>query len=81
MWVLKGQPGTALEPGLLEQLYETDRGSREDSLPVLFGISNPQLALHHMADKPEGQASAPTKPRPIGFVILRVELTLKAASG
>jgi hypothetical protein len=81
MWVVKGQQGTSLEPGLLEQHYEVDRGSREDSLPVLFGVSNPRLPLHHMRDKPEGSASAPTKPRPIGFVILRVDLNLKAAAG
>ena len=73
MWVVKGLQGTPLEPGLLEQHYEADRGSREDSLPVRFGVSNPRLALHHMTDKPEGSASAPTKPRPIGFVILRVD--------
>lgn len=81
MWVVKGQPGIAVEPGLLEQLYEAARGSREDAMPVLFGAANAQLALHHMADKPEGYASAPQRPRPTGFVILRVELRLKAASG
>ena len=81
MWVVKGQQGTSLEPGLLEQHYEADRSSRENSLPVLFGVSNPRLALHHMTDKPEGSASAPTKPRPIGFVILRVDLNLKVAAG
>ena len=81
MWVVKGPPGTALEPGLLEQVFEANRGSREDTMPVLLGVSNSKLALHHTADKPEGYASAPTKPRPTGFVILRVELNLKTASG
>jgi hypothetical protein len=81
IWVVKGQPSTALEPALLEQLYEADRKSRDDAMAVLFGVSNPHLELHYMADKPEGQASEPTKPRPTGFVILRVHLNLKAATG
>ena len=81
MWVVKGPLATALEPALLEQHYEADRRARDDAMAVLLGVANPQLALHHMADKPEGHASAPTKPRPTGFVILRLELNLKAASG
>jgi Protein of unknown function (DUF992) len=81
IWVVKGQPGTTVEPGLLEQLYEGARDSREDSMIVVFGAANAQLALHHMADKPEGYASAPQKPRPTGFVIQRIELRLKAAAG
>jgi hypothetical protein len=85
MWAVKGRPTTplepALEPAFLEQLYEADRKSRDDAMAVLFGVSNPYLELHHMADKPEGHASTPTKPRPTGFVILRVQLSLKAATG
>jgi hypothetical protein len=34
-----------------------------------------------MADETEGSASAPEKPSPTGFVILKLELTLKSASG
>ena len=30
IWVVKGQPGTTVEPGVLEQLYEGARGSREE---------------------------------------------------
>jgi hypothetical protein len=81
IWVVKGPSSTSLEPALLEQFYEAARNSRDDAMAVLFGTSNPQLELHHMADKPEGQASGPIKPRPTGFVILRLQLNLKAATG
>jgi hypothetical protein len=81
MWIVKGPQATERDPGALEQLYEADRSSREDTMAVLFGASNPQLALHHMADKPEGRASSPTKPRATGYVILRVQLKLKATTG
>jgi hypothetical protein len=47
----------------------------------LVGEPKAAIALHSMADKSEGSASAAQKPAPTGFVVLSVELTLRSASG
>jgi hypothetical protein len=39
------------------------------------------VVLHSMLDETEGSASGPEKPTPTGFVILKLQLTLKSASG
>jgi hypothetical protein len=81
MWVVKSAVGSKIELGLLEQSFASDRKTPADQRPPLIGEPNAAIALHSMADKSEGSASAPQKPAPTGFVVLNVELKLRSASG
>lgn len=81
IWVVKSTTGAAIEPGLLEQSFATDPKKPADQKPPMVGEPNTDIALHSMADKNEGSASAAQKPAPTGFVILSIELKLKTASG
>ena len=81
IWVVKSVTGAAVGPGLLEQTYAIDPAKPADQKPPMVGEPNSDIALHSMADKSEGSASATEKPTPTGFVILSVELKLKSTSG
>jgi uncharacterized protein DUF992 len=81
IWLVKSASGAAIAPGLLQQTYATDPKTPADQKPRLIGEANSDIALHSMADKSEGSASATEKPAPTGFVILSVELKLKSTSG
>jgi hypothetical protein len=81
IWRVKSASGAAVEPGLLQQSYASDPTKPADQMPPLIGEANSDIALHSMADKSEGSASATEKPAPTGFVILGVELKLKSTSG
>jgi Protein of unknown function (DUF992) len=80
IWKVKSTSGAAIGPGLLEQRFATDAQKSVDQSPPLIGEVNADIALHSMADKSEGSASATEKAQPTGFVILSVELKLKATS-
>jgi hypothetical protein len=81
IWLVKSTSGAPVEPGLLQQVYENEPGVSPDQNPPLIGGKNSEIALHSMADKSEGSASAPEKAAPAGFIILSIELALKSASG
>lgn len=80
IWVVRAVSGVA-EPGALQQVFATDAKTAADQKAPLIGEKNSNVVLHSMADETEGSASAPEKPTPTGFVILKLELTLKTASG
>jgi hypothetical protein len=79
--VVKSTSGAAIEPGLLQQNYTTDPKTPTDQSPPMIGETNSHIALHSMADKTEGSATATEKRTPTGFVILGLELKLKSTSG
>jgi uncharacterized protein DUF992 len=81
IWVVKSASGAPVEPGLLQQTYAIDPTKPADQKPPMLGEANSDIALHSMADKSEGSASASEKPEPTGFVILSIELKLKSTSG
>ena len=81
VWVVKAAVGSKIEPGLLEQSFTSDRTTPTDQRPPLVGEPKATIALHSLADKSEGSASAAQKPAPTGFVVLSVALTLRSASG
>jgi hypothetical protein len=81
IWLVKGAPGVSLSVGLLEQTFAADPKTASDTTGPMIGEANADIALHSMADKAEGSASAAEKPRPTGFVITGVELKLKSAVG
>jgi hypothetical protein len=80
IWVVRAASGVA-EPGALQQIFAADSKTPADQKSPLIGEKNSSVVLHSMADETEGSASAPEKPTPTGFVILKLELTLKSASG
>ena len=80
IWVVRAASGVA-EPGALQQVFATDSKTPADQNSPLVGEKNSDVVLHSMADETEGSASATEKPTPTGFVILKLELTLKSASG
>jgi hypothetical protein len=80
IWVVRAASGVA-EPGALQQVFASDTKKPADQKSPLIGERNSDLVLHSMLDETEGSASTPEKPAPTGFVILKLELTLKSASG
>jgi hypothetical protein len=80
IWKVKSTSGGAIGPGLLEQKYAADAQKSVDQTPPMIGEVNADISLHSMADKSEGSASATEKRAPTGFVILSVDLKLKATS-
>jgi hypothetical protein len=80
MWVVRSPVGSNAAAGALQQVYSSGSIKPADQSPPLIGETNAELALHSMEDKPEGSVSASKKPAPTGFVILRLELTLKASA-
>lgn len=80
IWVVKAASGVA-EPGSLQQVFATDTKKPADQKSPLIGERNSDVVLHSMLDETEGSASVPEKPTPTGFVILKLQLTLKSASG
>ena len=78
MWVVKGTTEIQLEPGVLQQNYVVEQGKQADQLAPLLGTTNPNLVLHAMADAKEGSASEAQKPRPTGYIIVGIQLKLKA---
>jgi hypothetical protein len=80
IWVVRAASGVA-EPGALQQVFATDTKKPADQKSPLIGERNSDVVLHSMLDETEGSASATEKPTPTGFVILKLELTLKSASG
>ena len=79
IWVVRTASGAA-EPGALQQIFAADSKTPADQKSPLIGEKNSSVVLHSMADETEGSASAPEKATPTGFVILKLELTLKSAS-
>jgi hypothetical protein len=80
IWKVKAA-AEAPASGLLQQAYAVDPAIPADQSAPLVGESNSRIVLQSMADKPEGSATATEKPRPTGFIIINIELKLKAASG
>ena len=80
IWTVKSTSGATPEPGSLAQAYVVDAAASAELDPPVVGATNANLILQSMADKPEGAASSMNKPPPRGFVVLAIELTLKAAS-
>ena len=80
IWVVRSVSGVA-EPGALQQIFVADAKAAADQKSPLIGEKNSNVVLNSMADETEGSASAPEKATPTGFVILKLELTLKSASG
>ena len=80
IWVVRAASGVA-EPGALQQAFAIDTKMPADEKSPLIGERNSNVVLHSMLDETEGNASATEKPTPTGFVILKLELTLKSASG
>ena len=80
IWVVRAASGVA-EPGALQQIFATDAKKPADQKSPLIGERNSDVVLNSMLDETEGSASAPEKPTPTGFVILKLELMLKSASG
>ena len=81
IWVVRSTSGSAADPGQLQQLFMADSTVRADQDPPLIGRINADIALHSLSDKTEGSATTPERPRPTGFVIRSIELTLKSTSG
>ena len=82
LWLVRGAPGMPVDIGFLQQSYAVDRTAITDQLaPPLIGEPNSNVVLYSMAEKQEGSASTPDKSRPTGFVIMALELKLKATSG
>ena len=82
LWLVRGAPGMPVDIGFLQQSYAVDRTALTDqAAPPLIGEPNSNLVLYSMAEKQEGSASTPEKSRPTGFVIMALELKLKATSG
>jgi hypothetical protein len=77
IWVVKQATGAAVEPGLLQQSYASDRNTPADQEPPLTGEINSAIALYSMADKSEGSAGTKGKVALRGYVIINLELTLK----
>lgn len=80
IWVVRAASGVA-DPGALQQIFATDTKKPADQKSPLIGEKNSNVMLHSMADETEGSASGPERPTPTGFVILKLELMLKSASG
>jgi hypothetical protein len=80
IWVVRAASGVA-EPGALQQVFATDTKKPADQKAPLIGERNSDVVLHSMLDETEGSASSTEKPTPTGFVILKLELALKSASG
>ena len=80
IWVVRAASGVA-DPGVLQQVFAVDTKKPADQKSPLIGERNSDVVLHSMLDESEGSASAAEKPAPTGFVILKLELTLKSASG
>jgi hypothetical protein len=80
IWTVRAASGVA-EPGALHQVFATDTKKPADQKSPLIGERNSDVVLHSMQDETEGSASASERPAPTGFVILKLELTLKSASG
>ena len=78
MWVVKGTTEVQLAPGILQQNYVVEQGKQADQLAPLLGTTNPNLVLHAMTDAKEGSASESQKPRPTGYIIIGIQLKLKA---
>lgn len=80
IWVVRHASRTAVEPGLLQQSYTSDRNTPTDQEPPMMGEANADIALHTMADKSQGSASTTGKATLNGYVILSLELKLKSSS-
>ena len=81
LWVVKGVPGMPMNAGILQQSYAADSAApRYQTAPTLVGEPNANVVLKSMAEKQEGSATSPEKPRPAGFVIVALELKLKSTS-
>jgi hypothetical protein len=74
IWAVKGEVGTTLMPGLLQQSYAVDQSIPADQGSPLIGETRSNVVLQSMADKPEGSVSATQRPKPSGFVVIGVEL-------
>ena len=82
LWLVRGAPGMPVDIGFLQQSYAASRTAITDQMaPPLIGEPNSNVILYSMAEKEEGSASTPEKSRPTGFVIMALELKLKATSG
>jgi hypothetical protein len=81
LWTVTGVAATFMAPGLLQQDYEADPAAPKDQTPALIGEVNSDIVLQSMADTKEGNASQSEKPPTAGFVVLRLELKLKATAG
>jgi hypothetical protein len=81
IWVVRSPSQPHAQPGALQKIFTSDSSKPADQKPPLIGEGSSELALHSMSDKPEGSATAATKPAPSGFVILRLELKLQSSSG
>jgi hypothetical protein len=80
IWLVKRSLRADAEPGLLEQSYANDPTMPADQDPPLIGKTHPDVALHSMADKPEGNAGATKKPETVRLLIRGIELKLKSTS-
>jgi len=81
LWTVTGVAATPTGPGLLQQSYAADPAAPRDQTPALIGEVNSDIILQSMADTKEGNTSQSEKPPPTGFVVIGVELKLKATAG
>jgi len=81
LWTVSGAVATQSGPGLLQQTYAADPAAPKDQTPALIGDLNSEIILQSMADKKEGESSQSEKSPASGFVVIRVELKLKATAG